>query len=125
MNTERILNQSVQLKITEGPDILYSERSADKDRNINNNGTEHLTIPGNYHGDEGDDILLTEEQLAAANLSRLEGEELLEKLGDTMLTPEQLAPILKGRRSTTSPDSGLMSTASLTFPIPLRMVGIA
>ncbi|XP_037776735.1 blastula protease 10-like, partial [Penaeus monodon] len=45
-------------------------------------------------GDEGDDILLTEEQLAAANLSRLEGEELLEKLGDMMLTPEQLAAIL-------------------------------
>ncbi|XP_037776733.1 blastula protease 10-like [Penaeus monodon] len=78
--------------ITEGPDILYSERSADKDRNVENNRAEHLT--GNHHGDEGDDILLTEEQLAAANLSRLEGEELLEKLGDTMLTPEQLAAIL-------------------------------
>ncbi|XP_063585759.1 blastula protease 10-like [Penaeus indicus] len=79
--------------ITEGPDILYSERSADKDRDGVNNGTEHITLPGNHHGDEGDDILLTEEQLAAANLSR-SSEELLEKLGDTMLTPEQLAVIL-------------------------------
>ncbi|XP_037776734.1 uncharacterized protein LOC119573595 [Penaeus monodon] len=79
---------------TEGPDILYSERSVDKERNVENNGTDHFTIPGIHHGDEGDDILLTEEQLAAANLSRLEGEELLEKLGDTMLTPEQLAAIL-------------------------------
>ncbi|XP_047473781.1 zinc metalloproteinase nas-34-like [Penaeus chinensis] len=63
------------------------------DRNVENNGTEHPTLPGNHHGDEGDDILLTEEQLAAANLSR-SSEELLEKLGDTMLTPEQLAAIL-------------------------------